>query len=156
MEVVQLFPQKGNVDLHIVVLGIGFIPPQLEDQILLGEDHFPAPHQQLQHIKFLPAEPDGPLSAAKLKGIRFQPQIAVFQILRGPLLRLTPGQHPDASQQFLGFKGLGEVVVRTAVQPLHPVRKLRTGREHQHWDGFPRLPQRPQNGKSVLLRQHHI
>lgn len=36
------------------------------------------------------------------------------------------------------------------------VRKLRTGREHQHWDGFPRLPQRPQDGKSVLLRQHHI
>ena len=23
-------------------------------------------------------------------------------------------------------------------------------------DGFPRLPQRPQDGKSVLLRQHHI
>ena len=41
---IELFAQKGDVDLHIVVLGIGFIPPQLEDQILLGEDHFPAPH----------------------------------------------------------------------------------------------------------------
>ena len=152
----QFFPKKRDIYLHIVVLGVGLIAPDLQNQLLLGKHHVPAPHQQLHQVKFLAAEPDGTFSAGKLKGIRFQMQVAVLQIVGRPLLRLAAGQHPNAGQQLLRLKGLGQIVIRAAVQPLHPVRKLRTGREHQHRDSFSSLPQLPQDGKSVLLRQHHI
>ena len=83
-------------------------------------------------------------------------QVAVLQIVGRPLLRLAAGQHPNAGQQLLRLKGLGQIVIRAAVQPLHPVGQLRAGGKHQYRHGLSGLPQLPQDREPVLFGQHHI
>ena len=153
---VQLLPQEGDVDLHIVVLCVGLIAPDLQQQLLLGDDQLLVQHQHLHHVELLPAEPHGALAAGEGEGGLLQPQVSVFQGISLPQLRLAAGQGPDAGQQLLGLKGLGEIVVRTGVQPVHPVRQLGPGREHQHRRGAALRPQAAQHGEAVQLGQHHV
>ena len=123
-EMLQLFPQEGDIDLHVVVLRVGLIAPDFQQQLFLGDDHLPVQHQHLHHVELLPAEPHGSLAAGEGEGGLLQPQVPVFQGVRLPQLRLAPGQSPDAGQQLLGLKGLCQIVIGAAVQSLHPVREI--------------------------------
>ena len=152
----QLFPEKRDIDLHIVVLRIRLISPDFQQQRLLGENQVPVAHQQLHHVIFLAAQADGPLSAGEGKCAFIQFQIAVLQKIRPPQLRLAAGQGANAGQQLLGLKGLGEIVVRAAVQPLHLVGYLGAGGEHQHRRGVSRRTHPPQDRETIQLWQHHV
>ena len=66
------------------------------------------------------------------------------------------GHLADALAHGAGPAGLGEIVVRTGVQPVHPVRQLGPGREHQHRRGAALRPQAAQHGEAVQLGQHHV
>ena len=78
-EVVQLLPEEGNIDLHMVVLRLGVVPPELQQQGFLGEDLVPVAEQQLRQIKLLPAQTDGAVPADQREGAPVQRQIAEFQ-----------------------------------------------------------------------------
>ena len=99
MQMLQLPPQKGDVDLHVVVLGIGIIAPHLQDQLLLGNDLGIAADQQLHQVVLPPAQPHLPLAAAQQKGPRLQPQIAAGNGVLLPWLAVgAPQQQPHAGQ----------------------------------------------------------
>ena len=153
----QLPAQEGDIDLHVVVLGLGLIAPDLQQQCLLGEHLLLVEHQQLHHVELLAAQAHAPLPAGKGEGVLVQPQVpAGERAVAGSQLRLAPDQGPDAGQQLPGLKGLGEIVVGAAVQALDLVGDLGPGRQHQHRGGVPGGPQPPQHREAVQLGQHHV
>ena len=133
---VQLLPQEGDVDLHIVVLCVGLIAPDLQDQRFFGDHCVAVGHEQAHDLKLLAAQPDGALAAGAAA--------------------LLAGERPQTGQQLFGFKGLGEVVVRAGVQPGHLVLQGGTGGEHQNGQSAAALADFSRHGQSVQLRQHHV
>ena len=153
----QLPPQEGDIHLHVVVLRLGVIPPDLHQQLLLC-DHLTAVAQQKLHQVVLPAaETHLPSAAGQCERAPLQRQAAPGE--RRALLHLTaaaPQQRADAGQQLLRLKGLGEIVVRAAVQPVYPVVQTALGRQHQHGGGHVGRAQLLGHLKAVHPRQHHV
>ena len=153
----QLPPQEADIHLHVVVLGVGVIAPHLQQQLLLGHHPALAAQQQLQHVVFPAAQPQGPLPAGQLKGPRLQPQIPEGDGGVGPGVAAAPPQQgAHAGQQLLRLKGLGEIIVRPAVQSLDPVGQVAAGRQHQHRHGMAPGAQLPQQAEPVHPRQHSV
>ena len=153
----QLPPQEGDVYLHVVVLGVGIIAPHLQQQLLLGHHAALAAQQQLQHIVFPAAQPQGPLPAGQLERSRLQPQVPEGNGIVGFGLAAAPAQQrTDAGQQLVGLEGLGQIVVRAAVQALDPVGYVAAGRQHQHRHGMAPGAQPSQQGEAVHPRQHGV
>ena len=71
-------------------------------------------------------------------------------------LAAPPQQGADAGQQLLRLKGLGQVVVRAAVQTPHPIAEIAAGRQHQHRHRLAAGAELLQQGKAVQLRQHGV
>jgi len=51
----QLFPQKGDIELYIIILGIGLIAPDLLQQLLFRQHLFVVQHQHFHQVIFLAA-----------------------------------------------------------------------------------------------------
>ena len=156
VQVLQLPPQEGYVHFHIVVLGVGFVAPDLHQQVFLGDDLLLIQHEQLHHFELLAAEADIPVSAGEGEAAFVQGQVPAGEDVRVPKLRLPPGQGPDAGHELPGLEGLGQVIVGAPVQSLHPVGELGPGREHEDRRGLAGLPQLPQHREAVHFGQHHI
>ena len=69
-----------------------------------------------------PAEPHAPLAAGHLERPRVQPQIPEGNGVAAGLTVAPPQQQPHAGQQLLRLKGLGQIVIRPAVQAPAPGR----------------------------------
>ena len=65
---------------------------------------------------------------------------------------------PHPAQELHDAKRLGDIIVRTAIQPAHGVQLTGFGRDHD--DGQPPqgggVAQLFQDGKAIFARQHHI
>ncbi len=87
-----------------------------------------------------------------------QPEVGEGQPLEGGRLPLAlpPGEGAQTGQQLLRGEGLGHVVVRAAVQPLHLVRHPRPGGEHQDGQGIPLLPEGAAHPEAVQPGEHHV
>lgn len=82
-------------------------------------------------------------------------EIAALELRR--LLRTRPAEDaPQARGELFEVEGLGEIVVRTEVEPLDAVLRRATGREHENGCGVARIAQRAQHGIAVELGQHHV
>ena len=76
----------------------------------------------------------------------------------GPLRTVrarTPKQGSHPRQQLLVGEGLGEVVVRAAVQPPHALRHVAERGQHEDRRG-PLGAQAPADGEPVQDRHHHV
>ena len=80
-------------------------------------------HQKLKHLEFLAAQTDGGGTAAQLEGGAVQGDVPSGEQVGG-VLRAPAGQSPHPGRKLAGVKGLGEIVVRTAVQSGDPVGHL--------------------------------
>lgn len=70
---------------------------------------------------------------------------------------LLPPEHgPDPGQELGGGEGLGQVVVRPGVQPLHPLGDLGAGGEEEGGGGDPLPAQLLQDLDPVQPRHHNV
>lgn len=83
----------------------------------------------------------------------------------GPGLRLKgcslkncfcPGDAPDAGKQFACIKGLGKIIICSAVKALHAVFDFGFRGQHQYWDLISRRAELFQNRDHVHFRHHDI
>ena len=83
---------------------------------------------------------------------------SVFLDLLGSAGRTPAQEGADTGQQLHHAKGLGDIIVRSGIQALHPVVLRAPGREHDDRKELcrPPLPDSPQDADPVLLRQHDI
>ena len=151
----QLFPQEGDVDLHVVVLRLRLQAPYLGDDVLLGNDGPGGGQQQAEHVELLEAQPDGFFPAAQAAGGGVQHQIPGGELLAGHLA-LPPGEGPHPGQQLPDVEGLGHIVVRAVIQPRDLVRDLIPGGEHQNGGGDVGAAQAAGHLEAVHLGKHHI
>ena len=153
----QLPAQEGDIHLHIVVLRLRVIAPDLYQHLLFGDHLISIAHQQLYQVVLPAAEPYLTLRAGEGEGGAFQRQIAPGE--RVALLQLSaaaPQQRADTGQQFLRFKGLGKIVIRAAVQSMDAVAHVAFGGQHQHRRGDAGFPQLLRHLKAVYAGQHHV
>ena len=64
-EKLKLFTQKGNIYLHVVILGFGKIAPDLCNDVVLRKDLVRVGHEQLKYFEFLIADVYGFAVAGK-------------------------------------------------------------------------------------------
>ena len=64
----ELLAQKGYVYLHVIILCIGLIAPDLFDQRFLAQYNTAIAQQKLHHIELLESQLDGLLAAEQLIG----------------------------------------------------------------------------------------
>ena len=144
------------MDVHGPALAGKGVAPDVLDQLLPGKHLAGVAQQQAQHFKLLLGQ-DGLLSPDPddvLPRIHLQNAAA-----EGAVLRLRPPQQrPDAGEQLHHPEGLGDIVIRPAVQTQDLVVLRPLGGEHD--DGklgcADSAPQLFQHAQPVLLRQHHI
>ena len=113
-------------------------------------------HEQFTQVKFLAAEMDAALAAGESESVLAQNQIAEREGICLFQLGTAAAERADAGQKFFGVKGLGEIIICSAVQPLYPVFHVAAGGEHQNGGGVFLLSQAAQNGETVHFGQHHI
>ena len=125
----QLPPQEADIHLHVVVLGVGVIAPHLQQQLLLGHHPALAAQQQLQHVVFPAAQPQGPLPAGQLKGPRLQPQIPEGDGVVSPGVAAAPPQSLFSWGELgtlAGATAATLLIVQFAKLPLDRVWKIPT------------------------------
>ena len=115
--------------------------------VLLNARRVAALHDiDAQSPRQLAAQPHRALSADQQTAGQLQPQIPEGDGVVGPGVAAAPPQQgAHAGQQLLRLKGLGEIIVRPAVQPLDPVGQVAAGRQHQHRHGVAPGAQLPQH-----------
>ena len=100
-----------------------------------------AAEQQLQHLELLAAQAQGGGVAPQRKGRAVQGDVSARQDA-GRVGLAAPRQRPHPRQERPVVEGLGQVVVRAAVQARDPVLDLALGRQQEHRGGYVFRPQR--------------
>ena len=155
VQIGQLFPQEGDIHLHIVVLRLGVQAPDLRDDGLLGHHGPGVDHEQAEHLELLEAQAHGALPLGQKAGGAVQLQLPGGEHVAEDL-PLPPGEGPHPGHQLAGVKGLGHIVVRSAVQAVDLVADLVPGGEHQNGGGHVGGPQPLGRLKAVHLGEHHV
>ncbi|MBQ8201255.1 MAG: response regulator, partial [Clostridia bacterium] len=136
---------------------VGDVPDALQ-QLLPCEDRAAVFHQQKQQIIFLQGQGHlcavhGGLVSAAIDG-----QSTAFERVRIGFCPCAAQAGADARHQFRHAKGLGHVIIRAVIQPLHLVHLGALGSEHND-RRFRRavvLPQEAQQGQAVLAGEHNV
>lgn len=68
----------------------------------------------------------------------------------------APAERPEPRQQLPRAEGLGEIVVRAAVQARHRVVQFALGRQHEDRRADSLGARLARDGKAVLVRQHDV
>ena len=94
-------------------------------------------------------------AAEQVTGGKVQRQVRKFCLVQLHVA-LAAGKRPHPRQQFFRRKGLGHIVVRTAVQPRNLAAQLIARGQHQHRGAHVLPPQLVRHFKTVHLRQHDV
>jgi len=91
-------------------------------------------------------------SAAQTAALGQHLQVVVHQLQITQFSRPTH-QGAHACPQLFHRKGLGQVIVRTGVQPIHPIMQCIAGGQHQTWHLVAGRTHAPHQLKPVAVRQ---
>ena len=116
----QFFPQEGDIHLDIVIFDIAFIAPDLFDKAFLGNNLFGVGQQHFHDLIFFQTKLHAVFALYQVIGLPVQLEFCKVQAIHFHFA-FSSGKGTDSCQQFTGGKGLGEVVVRPAVQPVNLV-----------------------------------
>ena len=114
------------------MLGLAVVAPYLIHKPIYGNYSAVGADKHLEHLKLLVGEAVAAGGALELERGAVEREIAELQ--RGGGLRRRGARHgADAREQLLGRKGLGEIVVRPAVEALDLVVNFALRREEQEY-----------------------
>ena len=144
-----------DIDLHVVVLRVALKAPDLVDQGLLADDGAADAHEDAHEGELLLTQADLLVPVAEVAGGQIQLQLAKGELVHDHL-PLPPGQGPHAGQELRHLEGFGQVVVRAAVQALHPIVDLGAGGEHEDGRVDLLLAKLFGDGEAVPLGEHDV
>ncbi|RMO33309.1 LysR family transcriptional regulator, partial [Pseudomonas syringae pv. pisi] len=152
----QLLPQMPHHDTQIVTVFGVRRPPDILEQLLLGNDPPGMPRQLCQHRvflagqrHFLTVEQHTPIGEVDGERPELKRRIGLFTARR------LPEQRPDSSQKLLNAKRFGHVVVGAGVQCLNFLCLTGAHRKHQHRHRRP-LAKLAQHLLTVHVRQPKV
>ena len=124
-------------------------------ELLCGDQPPFLSHKQLQHLKLPVAQSDTSAAAFQFKRGAVQRDITCSK--DGRLIPAASArQGPDPGGKFPVVKGLGQIVIRSAVQPGHPVLHLAFCGQKKHGCGDILGPQGRQSLDTVQLGHHDV
>ena len=150
----QLLAQKADVDLHVVVPGVGVEAPDPGEDGLLAHAAALGLHQKAHDVELLGREPDAAACRAQSAAREVQAGVAVGEHFE--LRALAAEQGVYAGQQLPVVKRLGEVVVRPGVEALDAVLHVGARREHEYGRGHAPGPDAPREAVTVQPRHHYV
>jgi hypothetical protein len=129
--------------------------PNLAGQHLPRYELLVMTQQVLQEVELAGCELDGPVSSRHPSADQIH--LEVDRLQSQHLIRPTATQQgTDAGEQLREREGFHEVVVRTAVEPEHPVLDRVPGRQDEHRRTESASPQRRQDIDTVATGKHQV
>jgi hypothetical protein len=133
------------------------VEPDGSHEGLAGHDGARGGHQHAQQVELLGRQVQ--LAVALERAVRrdVDPDVLRLQVVLvdGVAVR-APQQRPHSREQLGEAKRLGDVVVRTGVEPDDEVDLVRAGRQDQHRRGQALVPDRPGDVEAVHVRQPEV
>src|SRR5438105_7368429 len=129
----QLLPQVADVDVDDVAGGVGAGSPDALQELVAAEDAARLAEEVLEQLEFLGGEIQGAAPSRYFPGVEVESQVAIGEQAGRPL-GSPAEQRPHARHQLLVGEGLDQVVVGSAVEPLHARRGGIAGGQHQDRD----------------------
>ena len=151
----QLFPQEGDIHLDIVVFHVAFIAPDLFDKAFFGQNLSRIGEEHFHDLIFLQTEFHPAVALDEVIGLAVQLEFPEMQAVHFHLA-FPPGQRPDTGKEFAGGKGLCEIIVCAAIQPVDLVFHLGLCGQQHNGRGVFFLPQDTDNLGAAANREHDI
>src|ERR1700731_5169160 len=122
--------QAVDVHLHEVCLAIKMAIPNVLDDFTARHKFGGVKQEKLQECKFLGRQRDYILATSRPAPMTVQQEVCIAESCVSAM-EAPSHKGPHTRQEFCQDKGLGEIVIRTGVQALHPLLDQASSCEHQ-------------------------